>query len=223
MTSLAAWKTLDDDGRRVALDGLLERLPTWLELLDFVAQPRFRDARSGETWRLFTGGPVTMGLTPEREAGIEALRLRDPLLLFDPTPYLPVREVTVAPFFLMETPILEEDGEPRVLVMDAMRDHQSMLAAREQRLPTEAEWEFAWAAVQTQPANWMLGSFELVADGWRADLHELEGVDPLVSGGPSVLKTVSSNAFDLESIIPLRQPYSGMRIATIRCALDVPR
>ena len=127
--SLTAWKTLDDDGRRVALDGLLERLPTWLELLDLLAQPRFRDARSGETWRLFPGGPVTMGLTPEREAAIEALRLRDPLLLFDPTPYLPVREVTVAPFFLMETPILEEDGEPRVLVMDAMRDHHRDVAA----------------------------------------------------------------------------------------------
>jgi formylglycine-generating enzyme required for sulfatase activity len=221
--SLAAWKTLDDDGRRVALDGLLERLPTWLELLEVGPQPRFRDSRHGETWRLFPGGSVTVGLTPEREAAIEALRLRDPLLLFDPTPYLPVREVTVSPFFLMEKPLLEEDGEPRVLVMDAMKAHKALLSEREQRLPTEAEWEFAWHAVQAQPANWMLGTFELVADGWRADLHELEGHDPVVSGAPGVLKTVSVNPLEVESIFPLRQPFSGSRIATIRCALDVPR
>jgi hypothetical protein len=221
--SLSAWKTLDEDGRRVALDGLLERLPSWLELVEPGAQPRFRDARYDETWRLFAGGTITVGLTPEREAAVEALRLRDPLLLFDPTPYLPAREVTVGPFFLMEKPILEADGEPRVLVMDALKAHKELLDERGQRLPTEAEWEFAWCAVQAQPTNWMLAAFELVADGWRADLEALQGVDPLVAGGPGVLKTVSVNPLEVESIFPLRQPFSGSRIATIRAALDVPR
>jgi hypothetical protein len=97
------------------------------------------------------------------------------------------------------------------------------LDERGQRLPTEAEWEFAWSAVQAQPANWMLAAFELVADGWRADLEDLQGVDPLVAGGPGVLKTVSVNPLEVESIFPLRQPFSGSRIATIRAALDVPR
>lgn len=223
MKALERWGELDDQGRRVALDGLLERLPNWLELVEPGLQPRFRDARNGESWRLFTGGAVTLGATNERLEAIDALRVREPLLLFDAVPYLPVRTVRVSPFFLMEQPILEPDGEPKILILDVKKELERLLAVRGQRLPTEAEWEFAWAAVQQQPEHWMPGYLELVADGWRSHLAELEGVDPLVPGGPQVLKSVSVRETELESIVPGRAPLSGFRTASIRAALDVPR
>ena len=221
MNPLEGWATLEDQSRRVLLDQVLERLPPWLELAELGAQPRFRDSRSSETWRLFCGGAVTLGATPERLAAVEDFQRRDPMTLFDPTVYWPVREVKVAPFLLMEK-VISVGDEPRVFFRDVLKEQETLLAERGQRLPTEAEWEFAWWTVQAQRDHWDPATSELCADGWRPHLHDLTAENPLVPGGPQVVRTGSFDARALESVFPPRLPLSLMRLVSIRPALDVP-
>ena len=204
------------------LDGLLERLPPWLELLELgTAQPRFTDSRTGETWRLFCGGPLLLGATPERLEAIEAFQRLEPMTLFDPTVYWPVREVTISAFFLMES-LISVQGEPRFFFKDVKGEGAALLAQRGQRLPSEAEWEFAWWAVQGQREHWDVGTSELCADGWRPHLLELAAVDPQIPGGPEVVRSASFDPRTLESVFPPRLPLSLVRLVTIRAALDVP-
>lgn len=221
MNPLADWAQLDEQARRVLLDQVLERLPPWLELAELGAQPRFRDSRSDETWRLFCGGKVTLGATPERLEAVEAFQRSDPMTMFDPTVYWPVREVRVSAFLLMEK-VISMGDEPRVFFRDVLKEQEALLAERGQRLPTEAEWEFAWWTVQTQREHWDPATSELCADGWRPHLLELAAVDPLVPGGPQVLRTGSFEPRSLESVFPPRLPLSLVRLVSIRPALDVP-
>ena len=218
---LADWPRLDEQARRVILDQVLERLPSWLELAEPGAQPRFRDTRSAETWRLFSGGQVTLGATPERIEAVEAFQRVDPLTMFDPTAYWPVREVRLSPFLLMEK-VIFEGLEPRIFFMDVAGEQEALLAERGQRLPTEAEWEFAWWTVQTQREHWDPAAGELCADGWRPHLLELAAVDPLIPGGPQVVRSASFKTDSVESVFPLRLPLSLVRMVSIRPALDVP-
>ena len=218
---MADWQGLDERARRVLLDQLLERLPPWLELLEVSAQPRFKDNRTGEGWRLFPGGTVTLGATLERLEQVEAFQRASPLTTFDPTVYLPAHEVTVSPFLLMEQVVfLGED--PRWFIVNAVKGVEAVLKERGLRLPTEAEWEFAWWAVQRQREHWLPSTSELCADGWRADLSGLEGVDPLIPDGPEVVRSSGFDPARLESILPLRHPLSLMRVVSIRPALSLP-
>jgi hypothetical protein len=223
VSPLVDWPRLGDQARRVLVDQLLERLPPWLELAELTTGlPRFTDARSGETWRLFTGGPITLGATPERIAAVEAFQSLEPLTLFDPTVHWPVREVAVSPFLLMEKVISVED-EPRYFFQNVMKEQAELLGERGQRLPTEAEWEFAWWALEGgQHEHWEPGSSELCADGWRPHLLELAAVDPLIPGGPEVVRMASFDPHKLESVFPPRLPLSLVRLVTIRPALDLP-
>ena len=221
-TGLSDWPTLDERGRRVLLDQLLERLPPWLELAELGAQPRFVDSRSQETWRFFSGGAVTLGATPERIEAVEAFQRIDPLTMFDPTAYWPVREVTVSPFLLMED-VISSEGEPRVFFRDVLKEQEELLATRGQRLPTEAEWECAWWTVQSQREHWAPAMSELCADGWRPHLLELAAVDPLVPGGPQVVRNCTFDPRSLDSVLPQRLPLSLVRMVVIRPALDLPR
>ncbi len=215
------WARLDDPARRVVLDQLLERLPSWLELADPASQERFRDTRTGEMWRLFTGGAVIIGATPERIEAVEDFQRLNPETLFDPTAYWPVREVRVSPFLLMERVISDDDGT-RPFFRDVVQEQRRLLGERGQRLPTEAEWEFAWWTVATQREHWLPASSELCADGWRPHLLELAAVDPMIPGGPAVVRTGSFDAGSVDSILPLRHPLSLVRLVSIRPALDVP-
>lgn len=220
-SGLSDWPRLDEQARKVILDQVLERLPPWLELAEPFAQPRFRDTRSGETWRLFCGGPVTLGATPERIEAVEALQRADPLTTFDPTAYWPVREVRLSAFLLMEK-VICEGFEPRIFFRDVVNEQEAILSERGQRLPTEAEWEFAWWTVQSQREHWDPVAGELCADGWRPHLLELAAVNPLIPGGPQVVRSASFDPKSLESVFPTRLPLSLVRMVSIRAALDVP-
>lgn len=218
--SPAGWSTLDGPARRVLLDQLLERLPSWLELVELLEQPRWKDTRSGEGWRLFTGGEVTLGLTPERLAAIEAICAAHPFSTFDPTVYLPAQALEVGPFLMMEQP-LGTEGEPRYF-LSAVNDSegQALLSRRGGRLPTEAEWEFAWWAVQTQPEHWAMASAELCADAWAPRMGPFR---PAETGEAQVVRTSSPRPDAPESVLPSRQPSSLSRMHTLRAVLDVPR
>ena len=219
--SVAAWATLDEQARKVVLDQLLERLPSWLELAEPGAKLRFRDTRSGETWRLFSGGEVSLGASPERIEVVEDFQRLNPMTLFDPTVFWPVRQVRVSPFLMMETVIFNE-GEAEPFFGDIEVEAEKVLAKRGQRLPTEAEWEFAWWSVQNDREHWDTGFSELCADGWRPHLLELAAVDPLVSGGPGVVRSGSFDAASLDSLLPRRLPLASVRLVMLRPALTVP-
>jgi hypothetical protein len=218
---VAAWATLDEGSRKVVLDQLLERLPPWLELAEPGTRLRFRDHRSGETWRLFSGGEVTIGATLERLAAVEDFQRANPMTMFDPTVYWPVREVKVSPFLLMED-VIHKGEEPDPFFDDVEEEAAKALAKRGQRLPTEAEWEFAWWTIQQDREHWKPSTAELCADGWRPHLMELAAVDPLVSGGPAVVRSGHFDSSSIDSLFPRRMPLAIVRLVFLRPALSVP-
>ncbi|MFZ5443257.1 MAG: hypothetical protein ACOZQL_24835 [Myxococcota bacterium] len=216
--NLSELPTLSFEARRVVLDALLERLPTWLELVDpTLLQPRFRDARKGEGWRLFPGGPFELGETPARRNAIDALLTRHPMWLTPAPLHLPPRLITLSPFLMMEQAVCDpETNEPLVLLTRHADEARKLLVEREARLPTQAEWEYAMRAALSQPEHWSLAELELCADGWTVELSALAEVDPLVPGGPAVVRTGSFDPDTFEYVLPARQPLSGTRLATVR-------
>ena len=223
--SLGALASLPEEERRVLLDQLLERLPPWLQLIDSNAlQPRFLDARFDETWRLFTGGTFEMGATAARLNRFYELHARYPLRMGFEMLHSPPRTLSLRPFLMMEQVIRDEldPSEPKVVISEHAEESRALLEQRGARLPTEAQWEFAWRAVQRQPGHWVAREFELCADGWTTDLTALTDVDPLVPGGPAVLRTATFDLEAFENVLPSRQPLTGIRMATVRGVLDVP-
>jgi hypothetical protein len=152
---------------------------------------------------------------------VEDFQRSHPLTTFDPTVHWPVRDVKVSPFLLMEA-VIHQGGEPEPFFGDVDVEAAKAMAQRGQRLPTEAEWEFAWWAVQDDREHWQPGHSELCADGWRPHLLELAAVDPTTPGGPEVVRVGSFDPSSLEALLPRRLPLSVVRLVYLRPALTLP-
>jgi hypothetical protein len=205
----------------VLLDGVLELLPSWLELADGDSMaPRFVDRRDGGGWRLLTGGRGLLGATAERREALGALLDHRADRIWWPEVYLPVREVALEPFLLAERVLLEA-GEPRFFLLNIGEEASREAEARGARLPTEAEWEFAWHQLRGVP-GWLVGEHELCADGWTPSMAGLGEDGASVPGPPSVIRRASGDPGDLEHVLPARLPLASVRLACVRLALDVP-
>jgi len=203
---------LSIEAREVLLDSLLETLPSWLELVSSKGlAPRFRDARSGEPWRLFPGGEVELGVTPLLVEQVEQLLMRHPLRSSPLTTHFEARTVSVEPFLMMEQVISHPatPGEPRVLLTNHVAEAKRLLQTYEARLPTEPEWEYAWRLVQYEAGGWVPAPCELCAEAWS-----LDGV--AVEGPPGVVRSASFDREEFDWVLPARQPLKGVRFATIR-------
>lgn len=219
----ARWAALDAAERRVALDAVLEQLPSWLELVDGESGlPRFVDRRHGDGWRLFPGGPFVMGATAERVEAAEAALARRVDAFWSPEVHSPSRPLTLAPFLLMEAPVRGRDGEASWYLGDVVGGVNETLAARGARLPSDAEWEFAHRAVLPSAEGWVTGEMELCADGWSPSLERVPADGRPVPGGPAVCREGSLDPGEVEYAMPARLPLASVRLVQLRAALDVP-
>ncbi len=223
MSEPPGWSTLAGAHRRVALDALLERLPPWLDLVDAEArEPRFVDRRHGDRWRLFPGGAFVMGATPERTLAAEALLAFRADRLWSPEVHRPARELSLAPYLLMEHAARGRDGEPVYFLGEVARGVERLLTARGARLPSDAEWEAAFWQTREAPDGWEVGQMELCADGWRSSQDALPADGRPVPGGPAVCRRASLSAGELDHALPARMPLASVRLCCVRAALDVP-
>ena len=76
--------------------------------------------------------------------------------------------------------------------------------------------------MQGQKEHWEPVISELCADGWRPHLLEQAAVDPLIPGGPAVVRSGSFDPRSIESVMPPRLPLAVVRMVSIRAALDLP-
>ncbi|MFO0599426.1 MAG: hypothetical protein U0228_29230 [Myxococcaceae bacterium] len=219
----AGFAGLPAQDRSVLLDELLELLPPWLELADAALEaPLFRDGRSGATWRLFTGGRVELGATPDRLAEVDALLTRFPMSISPVPLHVPVHAREVLPFLMRERVIEREPDEPWLVLIDRVEEETTRLLAEHQaRLPTECEWEFAWRVVRRERAGWVAADNELCGDGWSAERWQLEELDR-VPGKPGVVRSGNFSPDSFELVLPHRMPLSAARIASVRPTIEVP-
>lgn len=207
-----------DDERSVLLDQLLERLPAWLEVVntDGLA-PTLRDTRDGVTWRLFTAGEIELGATRRRVSEVQE-RLPSHPFESDPCPlHFPPRVVKVDAFFMRERVLSQPNSEEdHIVITDHAKEARRLLARFDgATLPSEAQFEYAWEVLRTEPGAWKPGGEELCRDGWSVERTALEHVD-VVPGGPSVVRSASFDRGSLEWALPSRRPLTMVRFATVR-------
>ncbi|MBL8916150.1 MAG: hypothetical protein JNM17_35950 [Archangium sp.] len=207
-----------NDERSVLLDQLLERLPQWLELVSAEGlAPTLRDRRDRVTWRLFTAGEIELGATPQRVAQVRELLPNHPFEV-DPTPlHFPPRVVKVDSFFMRERVLTQEgsDDEDIIISNHAFEARRMLERFDGATLPSEAQFEYAWAVVQLEQGEWKCANFELCRDGWSVERYALEHVD-VVPGGPGVVRMASFDRASLEWVLPSRRALTTVRLATVR-------
>lgn len=217
--TLGRWLAWREEDRQVWLDALLERLPSWLVLVDPVGSlPIFEDARHGQRFALLLEADVLVGLSPERVESVNAALARDWLQLFSPEVHLPAREVRVAAHLSGLTPMsfeghewIHRDSRPRLT---------GLLAERGWRLPSEAEWEVAWRVARPL-APFQFGEVELCADDWHVgyDGAPLDG-RPWGSGA-EVVRQWDRGGQSVDAVLPARRPIRSTSITQVRPAITL--
>lgn len=169
--TLADWWALDEGGREVVVDQLLERVPPGY--LDPragghqpQALPQFLHEATGLLFNVIFGGPAAIGMSERRYDRLRLLRPRDDDLMvplaasegarhISPARAVRVRTALVAsevlPFGLLKKLGLSEEHLTfRAVSPITVRSLLKALSAVGWRAPAEAEWEYALRAVEDE-------------------------------------------------------------------------
>lgn len=248
--TLSRWARLSDAERRVVLDDVLEHVPEFLQLVEGPGLlPVFEDAREGLRFTLFWGDSFTMGATIDRmraadAAGGEQVRWVVPL-------HQPEHAVRVATFLLAQRtlehavpPKLADAPEPgarleaeikesgRRWFTDLVVDEAlAKFPARGWRLPSEAEWEFAFRVIVRQheataareaDEPWEHGDAELCEDTWHTSFEGAPATGEPWGRKAGVLRTGSGDRASPNFMLPARASLKSMGIVQLRPALSAP-
>ena len=218
--TLSEWTAWGPEVRQVWLDGLLERLPPWLVLLEASPElPVFEDSRHGLRFALAPEATVIIGLTQDRLEDVNAALARHWLQLFSPEVHLPARRARVGSHLTATEPMVFEGHE---WVHRDNRDRlRKELAARSWRLPSEAEWELEWRLLRTlTPIRF--GQVELCADDWHIG-YAGAPIDGTPWGqGADLVRQWEPSGGTVDAVMPGRRPIRSASITQVRPVIDVP-
>jgi hypothetical protein len=234
--SFDAWASMTDGARRVWLDALLERLPSWLAFVGLAAPVQddaspdsapavpplasFEDTRHGDRFVLLPSVRVTIGVTRERLLEVMAALDRAPLQVFSPEVSLPARELEVPAHLVATAPMSFEKQEwvHRLAVPRLARE----LVIRGWRLPSEVEWEAHFRALAPRVALPSMVEGELCLDDWHVGYDpDLRDAEPR-GRSAEVVRIAGVGPDDVRSIVPARTPLRSVGGAYVRPVIALP-
>jgi hypothetical protein len=220
MDSALGYAHLDPAQRQVWLDGLLERLPPHLQLIEAqTLAPGFLDVRHGTRFALALRARVTVGLTRQRLDEVSEVLDHDWLASFSPEVHFPPRELEVPAHLVATAPValdghewIHRDERPRVL---------AELERRGWRLPTEVEWELHWRVLRG-PVGLTFGEGELCADDWHLSFEGAPRDASAWGSGAEVVRRGDPDRRSVEGLMPGRRPIRSTSLFKLRPVIDVP-